>query len=160
VVANSPFKFLELNIDGRTFKLRSGYQYSADGVWVRIRGGCPCMGRLARVGVSELFASQGQDVTAVVLPPKDLRVEPGDVIAKVAAGGREWPVASPIGGKVLAVNTQLEKEPDQVSRDPYDTGWLVILRPMQIDERQLFTAEEYTAYMAKGAGARSEGEQR
>ena len=108
------------------------------------------MGRLARIGVSELFASHGQEVEAVTLPERDTRVERGDIVAEIAAGSREWPVASPIGGKVIALNTLLETEPQWVGRDAYDIGWLVILRPMEVDEEWPFTAEEYGAYMVKG----------
>jgi len=147
---NRPFRFLEVDAGGQTFKLRSGYHYSADGVWVRIRGGCPCMGRVARIGVSEPFASHGQNVEAVTLPERDTRVQRGDIVAKIAAGGREWAVASPISGKVIAVNTLLETEPQWVGRDAYDVGWLAILRPARptkVDTQELFTAEEYGIYV-------------
>jgi len=109
------------------------------------------MGRLARIGVSELFAFHGQDARALALPEKDARVKQGDIVAQVLIGGKEVDVASPIAGRVIAVNTLLETEADLVGADAYDTGWLAILRPIEVDMDALFTAEEYCAYVTTGS---------
>ena len=107
------------------------------------------MGRLARLGVSELFAFQGRDGVVVALPDKDSEVKAGEAIARIRVRGKEWTVPTPIGGKVLATNTLLEKEPERVGQDPYDTGWLAILRPAGDGAKGLLTAREYRAYLAR-----------
>ncbi len=148
---NKPFKFLEVNIDGQAFKLRSGYRYSAEGVWVKAIGGCPCMGQLAWVGISELFALQGRSARALTLPEKDTKIVRGESMARVVVQGEELNVASPISGKVIVANTLLEAEPDLVGVDSYDTGWLAILTPTEVvDKSELFTAEEYCKHMTEG----------
>lgn len=147
---NKPFKFLEVNVGGQTLRLRSGYRYSAEGVWVKAIGGCPCMGRVAWVGVSELFALQGQGARALALPGKDADIMRGEPIAKVVVRGEELDVVSPISGSVIVANTLLETEPDLVGTDAYDTGWLAILTPREVvGKSELFTAEEYCAYLAE-----------
>ena len=107
------------------------------------------MGRLARLGVSELFALQGRDGAVIALPEKDSEVRTGDTIARVRVRGKEWAVSTPIGGKVLAVNTLLEKEPERLGQDSYDTGWLAILRPADNAASELMTAQEYRGYLTR-----------
>lgn len=109
------------------------------------------MGRLARVGVSEVFLPAGAEIKAVAFPPKEAVFQPGETIARLRLAGQELEVPSPIGGLVLAVNTLLEKEPGRVGSDPYNTGWLVILRPRKVDEKVLFSAKEYLAHLSKGS---------
>jgi glycine cleavage system H protein len=38
---------------------------------------------------------------------------------------------SPLSGEVVAVNEALFNPPELVNRDPYDEGWLVLIRPRE-----------------------------
>lgn len=44
--------------------------------------------------------------------------------AKAASSAR-----SPLAGELLAVNEALEKRPNLINRDPYESGWMVRLQP-------------------------------
>ncbi|MCF7200541.1 glycine cleavage system protein H [Pseudomonas oligotrophica] len=58
--------------------------------------------------------------------------------AKAASSAR-----SPLAGELLAVNEALEKRPNLINRDPYDSGWMVRLQPDHWPEtRQRFLTGE------------------
>ena len=52
----------------------------------------------------------------------------------------------PVAGKVLAVNGDLEDEPETLNEDPYGKGWIVRIKmkdPAQA--KQLLSAKDYLA---------------
>jgi glycine cleavage system H protein len=53
-------------------------------------------------------------------------------------------IYAPLGGEVIAVNEQLEDEPETVNTDPYNDGWFFKLQPGDTAElEQLMSAEDY-----------------
>ena len=59
-------------------------------------------------------------------------------------------IYAPVGGEVIAVNAQLEDEPEIVNSDPYNDGWFFRLQPGDIDELdKLLGAEDYAAQCAE-----------
>ena len=82
-----------------------------------------------------------------------------DVVNDLAAGDEAGVVESvkaasdiyaPVGGEVIAVNAQLEDEPEIVNGDPYNDGWFFRLQPGDSSElEKLLNAEDYAAQCAE-----------
>ena len=54
----------------------------------------------------------------------------------------------PISGKVLSANDQLIDTPDIINDDPYDDGWLIVMKVVQPEELDdLMTPDEYEKYV-------------
>ena len=80
-------------------------------------------------------------------------VELPDVGDTLDAGGDAGVVESvkaasdlyaPIGGEVIAINEQLEDEPETVNSNPYNEGWFFKLQPTDTAELEaLLSAEDY-----------------
>ena len=43
-------------------------------------------------------------------------------------------IYSPVGGKVVEINTILEESPELVNSSPYDEGWFFKLKPLDVSE--------------------------
>jgi glycine cleavage system H protein len=96
------------------------------------------------IGISDHAQEALGDVVFVELP---------DVGDTLAAGGEAGVVESvkaasdiyaPVGGEVIAVNEQLEDEPETVNSDPYNDGWFFKLQPTDTAELDaLLSAEDY-----------------
>jgi len=56
-------------------------------------------------------------------------VEPGKTCATVESGKWVGPAKSAVGGEVATVNTELVEKPSMANSDPYEAGWMVILKP-------------------------------
>jgi glycine cleavage system H protein len=60
-------------------------------------------------------------------------------------------IYSPLSGKVLAVNEELEDDPSLLQHDPYGDGWMIELETVSEDEaKNLMDSEEYEEYIKKG----------
>ncbi len=102
------------------------------------------------VGITDHAQEALGDVVFVELP---------DVGATLAAGGEAGVVESvkaasdlyaPVGGEVIAVNEQLEDEPEMVNSDPYNDGWLFQLKPGDVTELEaLLSAQDYQSQCAE-----------
>ncbi len=55
---------------------------------------------------------------------------------------------SPISGEIVKVNEELKDHPELINDNPYDEGWMVVVKmsnPAELDG--LMSAEQYQAYL-------------
>jgi len=57
----------------------------------------------------------------------------GRPVATVESGKWVGPVKTPISGEIVEVNEQLAQDPKLVNRSPYRNGWIVRIRPTNLD---------------------------
>ena len=79
-------------------------------------------------------------------------VRAGKSCGTLESGKWVGPAKSAAGGEVIAVNADLVNDPGIANDDPYDAGWLVILKPEDWDSvaPSLVTGSAVTApYEAK-----------
>ena len=99
------------------------------------------------VGISDHAQDALGDVVFVELPELDMQVAAkGDagVVESVKAASD---IYAPVGGRVIAVNDQLEDAPETVNESPYENGWFFKLAPDDITElEQLMDPNAYEAF--------------
>jgi glycine cleavage system H protein len=59
-------------------------------------------------------------------------------------------VYSPVSGRVLEKNAEVEQTPELINTDPYGGGWLVSIEPSG-EASGLLSADEYSAFIAEGS---------
>jgi len=71
----------------------------------------------------------------------------GKPLATVESSKWVGPVKSPVSGEIVAVNGKLAEDATIVNRSPYKQGWIVRLKPSNLDEElaQLVTGEAAVA---------------
>lgn len=117
-------------------------KYTEDHEWIRDDGD------VFTVGITDFAAEQLGDITYVELPEVDLEVAQHEEIATVESVKAASDVFSPVGGRVVEVNTALEDKPEIVNGSPYQDGWFFKLADVDTAELdQLMTAEQYEAYL-------------
>ncbi|MGD2143420.1 MAG: heterodisulfide reductase-related iron-sulfur binding cluster, partial [Anaerolineae bacterium] len=87
---------------------------------------------LVTEGITDLGRELLGEVLFVELPHIGRKVKQGARLLSIQPldrGGRVRRIHAAVSGQVTAVNKELERDPDLVSRDPYGIGWLVQLRP-------------------------------
>jgi glycine cleavage system H protein len=67
----------------------------------------------------------------VAFTPKKVgrSVDPGKSCATVESGKWVGPAKSMAGGEVVEVNDALVGKPSLANDDPYDAGWMVVIKP-------------------------------
>jgi len=83
-------------------------------------------------GVTDLGQALVGEVFFVELPYLGRRVRQGDLLLSIQPMmmlERARRVYATISGEIITVNTALEEDPELVNDNPYDTGWIVCIRP-------------------------------
>ncbi|MFH8405930.1 glycine cleavage system protein GcvH [Streptomyces sp. NPDC018019] len=121
--------------------------YTKDHEWVRVRGD------QATVGITDHAQRRLGDIVYAELPKQGERFDAGDAFGSLESVKAVTEVYVPLTGTVLAVNDTVNDEPEQINDEPYDGGWLVVLRltrPAELDG--LLDAKAYESYLREEAG--------
>ena len=96
------------------------------------------------VGVTSYAQEQLGDVVYVELPEEGREIgidEPFGVVESVKTVSDLF---APVSGEVVAINGELEDAPEIINSDPYESGWLVVIRPTSPGEFEgLLSARDY-----------------
>lgn len=97
--------------------------YTAEHEWVQRTGD----GTL-RIGITDFAQSALGDVVFIQLPDIGAEVAAGESFGEVESTKSVSDLYAPVSAKVVAVNGDLDGEPQLVNSDPYGAGWLVELQ--------------------------------
>ncbi|MFN2269469.1 MAG: glycine cleavage system protein GcvH [Anaerolineae bacterium] len=101
-------------------------------------------------GISDHAQESLSDVVYVELPEEGDEFEKGDVFGVVESVKAASDLYMPMGGKIIAVNEELEDAPELVNQEPYGAGWMIRFAPSDPSEfDDLATAREYEARIAE-----------
>jgi glycine cleavage system H protein len=106
-------------------------RYTREHEWIRIEG------TTATIGITDYAQGELGDVVFVTLPAVGAEVRQMAVFGTVEAVKTVSDLYAPVGGKVVAVNKELETAPDKVNRSPYDEGWMIRIEmsnPAEVEE--------------------------
>ena len=96
------------------------------------------------VGITDHAQEALGDVVFVELPEVGASLAAGDDAGVVESVKAASDIYAPVGGEVIAINEQLEEEPETVNSDPYHDGWFFKLQPGDTSELDaLLSAEDY-----------------
>ncbi len=103
-----------------------------------------------KVGISQFAVDHLGEVVEVELPEVGEDVEKGQEIGTVESTKTASPIYSPVSGKVIEINEELEDSPELVNEAPFGDGWLLIIEPSDPDEvSELLDAEAYADLCAE-----------
>lgn len=120
-------------------KVLEGLLYSESHEWVKLDGD------VAVVGVSDFAQSEMGDITYVDLPDEGDEVSKGEDFGALESVKASSELYSPVSGKIVEVNTELEDNPALVNEDPY-TNWIIKVQLGDKDElSSLMDAAAYEA---------------
>lgn len=126
-----------------TFPL--GYFFSPNHMWANLESS----GTL-KVGADEMLHRFLGKPDGIHLKRPGDYVHKGDVLVNLTKGDKEMFIASPVSGVVQYVNTEAEKRPRNFTGDPYETGWLYLIKPSKLAEelKSFKLAEQAKSWMS------------
>ena len=86
-----------------------------------------------RIGMTAVATAMAGQLVAFTPKKVGRAVQAGRSCATVESGKWVGPAKSAAGGEVLEVNEELKSKPSMANDDPYDKGWMVILKPEDWD---------------------------
>jgi glycine cleavage system H protein len=118
--------------------------YTEEHEWVQRTGD-----DTVRVGITDYAQSALGDVVFVQLPDVGAGVTAGESFGEVESTKSVSDLYAPVSAKVVAVNDDLEANPQLVNSDPYGEGWLLELQAdaasLEDGLRGLLNADGYRA---------------
>ncbi len=102
-------------------KIPEELRYTKDHEWAKVEG------NRARVGITDHAQNELTDVVYVEFPMVGKTVAQGEVLGTVESVKAVSEIFAPLSGKVIEVNKVLDDSPEQVNKDPYGAGWMVLL---------------------------------
>ena len=113
-------------------------RYSQEHEWVRVEG------NTVRVGIMDFAQSELGDIVFVELPEVGAQLTANEPFGSVESVKTVSELYAPISGKVVAVNEDLNDNPEYVNESPYDKAWMIVIEPSDLSEvDNLLTAEQY-----------------
>jgi len=94
-------------------------KYTKDHEWIKVDG------NEALIGITDFAQKELGDIVYVEIETEGDELGKGEVFGTVEAVKTVSDLFMPISGKVVAINEELESEPEIVNSDPYGKGWMI-----------------------------------
>ncbi len=102
---------------------------------------------LVRIGISAFAVDQLGDIVFVDLPEIGTSIVKGESFGSVESVKAVEDMYAPVSGEIVNVNNSVMTSPEELQNDPHGEGWLLIIRPSNID--QLEELMDSSAYSTK-----------
>lgn len=117
-------------------------RYAEDHEWARLEG------EDVRIGINDYAQDQLGDIVFVELPQVGNTFEKGEEFGTVESVKAVSELYMPLGGEIIAVNEDLEDAPEMVNQEPYEGGWMILVKPSDQDEwDDLMTKKVYLDFL-------------
>ena len=119
-------------------------RYTEDHEWAKQEG------EQIRIGISDYARDQLGDIVFVELPQVGDTFEKGAEFGTVESVKAVSELYMPVGGEIVAINETLEDAPELVNNEPYARGWMIVLKPSDINEFDALLGRDAYLEMLKG----------
>lgn len=124
-------------------KTLEGLFYSKDHEWIKVEG------EKTYVGITDYAQKALGDIVYIELPEEDDEFEAGDSMCTIESVKAASELFTPLTGKVIEINEDLEDNPASVNSEPYES-WIVCLELSDTSELdEMMSAKEYENFCLK-----------
>ena len=112
--------------------------YTIEHEWIRLKN------NRATIGITDFAQGQLGDVVFVELPAEGTELTKENTFGVVESVKTVSDIYAPMAGKVVAINKDLESQPELVNSDPYGQGWMIEIEfSNSSPEPSLLSADQY-----------------
>ena len=102
------------------------------------------------IGITDFAQDALGEIVYIELPTEGDEINKGDAFGAVESTKSVSDLFAPVSGEVLEVNEALLDSPEIINEDPYGDGWMIKVKPFEVDELQdCMDYEEYTDIIEK-----------
>jgi glycine cleavage system H protein len=110
------------------YEVPEGLYYSNDFEWIKIEG------ENVRMGITDYAQKQLREIVYAELPDVGTEVEQNEPYGTLESVKAVSDLVAAISGTVEEVNSEVKSKPEILNEDPYVQGWLVIVKPSNLQE--------------------------
>lgn len=105
-------------------------KYTNDHEWIRVEG------NIGTIGITHHAQGELGDIVYIDISDETATVSIGDSFGTIEAVKTVADLYSPVSGKIVEVNNDINSAPETVNSDPYGNGWIVkieLANPSEVD---------------------------
>jgi glycine cleavage system H protein len=122
-------------------------KYSQTHEWIKPDGDTMLIG-ITDFAVVELSSGNESDLVYCDLPEPGRLLEVGETFGEIESVKAVSDLNAPVAGEVLEVNHAIEEHLEVLSKDPWNAGWMVRIRPVNKSLDGLMSAAEYEKFLS------------
>jgi glycine cleavage system H protein len=121
-----------------------GIRFTKEHEWIIIKEG------LAVMGISDFAQRQIGDIVSIELPRVGSRFRYMETMAIIDSVKASSDIYCPMSGEVVDANEELLERPELVNESPYERGWIVKMKPSNMDDLDsLMRTEQYEKFIGE-----------
>lgn len=126
------------------FEIPKGYCFHPGHTWVLDEGR-----QNARIGMDGFAANLIGKIERIEVTGLNRWVRQGQKVWSVTSQGTTIDMISPIEGVVIAVNPEIQRDPNLIAKDPYKEGWVCVVKSpdMAINMKNLLSGNFVGSWM-------------
>ena len=113
-----------VKVDG--YEVPEGLYYSKDFEWIKIEGD------KVRMGLTDYAQKQLREIVYAELPRPGTEVKQNEPYGTVESVKAVSDLIAAISGTVEEVNEEAQSKPELLNEDPYVKGWLLVVKPSNL----------------------------
>ncbi|RKX75463.1 MAG: glycine cleavage system protein GcvH [Spirochaetes bacterium] len=118
-------------------------KYSDTHEWIRVENSN------AYIGITDYAQESLGDIVYVEMPESGEEFSKGDEVGTIESVKAASPIYTPVSGKVVQVNEDLEDKPELINQDPYKAYIFIIEISDSSEIDDLMSAADYNAFVEK-----------
>lgn len=117
-------------------------KYTKDHEWLKINGD------IGYIGITDFAQNKLGDIIFIEVNTILQTLQQGEIFGTIETVKSVSDLFMPISGKILSFNKELENSPEIINKSPYDIGWIIEVKILEINEyKNLMSFEEYKKYI-------------
>jgi glycine cleavage system H protein len=109
------------------YEVPEGLYYTKEFEWLKIEGD------KVRIGVTDYAQKQLREIVYAELPSAGSEIKQNEPYGTVESVKAVSDLIAPISGTIEEVNTEVQSKPELLNEDPYVKGWLLIVKPANLN---------------------------
>ena len=118
-------------------------KYSKTDEWVRVEGD------QVIIGITDYAQDQLGDIVYIELPwESGQQITHEEKFGDIESVKATSELISPVAGEIIRANEELKEHPEYVNDDPYDKGWMLVVKLANLSQLDsLLSSEQYLDYL-------------
>ena len=108
------------------YEVPEGLYFSKDFEWIKIEGD------KVRMGITDYAQKSLREIVYAELPSAGSEVKQGEPYGTLESVKAVSDLIAAISGTIEEVNSEVQSKPETLNEDPYAKGWLIIVKPSNL----------------------------
>src|SRR5271157_1226982 len=121
-----------------SYEVPEGLYFSKDFEWIKVEGD------KIRMGITDYAQKALREIVYAELPSVGTEVKQGEPYGTVESVKAVSDLVAAVSGTIEEVNMEVQSKPELLNEDPYVKGWLIIVKPANL-EAELATLMDFNA---------------